>query len=179
MSDSTSSPDRLDRARVAAELPRFLDRVLGSTGLELSFRIDTLDPAPDDLENVEVQVLFDGPDRDLLLERSGELLQALEYLAVRALRLPPGSYDRVRFDAAGFRAGRVEELRLSARVAAERVLASKQPFRFQPMPARDRRIVHLSLQDIAGVRSESEGAGDDRAVVIHPVISPVARRGRP
>ncbi len=168
MPEPIPSPDRLDRARIAAELPRFLDLVLDAAGFELRYRIETLEPAPGDLEKVEVLVLLEGPDRDLLLERSGEILQALEYLAVRVLRIPPGCYDRVRFDAAGFRAGRVEELRLSARMAAERVLASKQPFRFQPMSARDRRIVHLALQEIAGVRTESEGAGEDRAVVIYP-----------
>jgi spoIIIJ-associated protein len=169
MTQRPPSPDQLDRARVAAELGRFLDRLLASTGLALRYRIETLEPAPEDLEKVEVLAVFEGEDRDLLLERSGELLQAVEYLAVRVLRLPPSLYDRVRFDAAGFRAGRVEELRIAARLAAERVLASRQPFRFQPMSARDRRIVHLTLQEVAGVRSESEGAGEERAVVIHPV----------
>ncbi len=175
MPERQLSPDQLDRARGAADLGRFLDLLLKSTGLELRYRIETREPArpggpgPDELERVEVLAVFEGPDGDLLLERSGELLQALESLAVRVLRLPPSLYDRVRFDASGFRASRVEELRIAARLAAERVLASKQPFRFQPMTARDRRIVHLTLQGIAGVRSESEGTGDARAVVIHPV----------
>jgi predicted RNA-binding protein Jag len=168
MPEPFAAPDRLDGERAAGELTRFLALALGSIGLELSYRIETLAPAPDDLEKVEMLVFFEGPDLDLLLERGGELLLALEYLAVRFLKLPPGGYDRVRFEAAGFRAGRIEELRLSARVAAERVLASRQPFRFQPMAARERRILHLTLREIAGVRSESEGAGDDRRVVVHP-----------
>jgi spoIIIJ-associated protein len=168
MTERFAAPDRLDGERAARELAAFLELALGASGLELRYRIETPTPAPDDLEKVEVLVFFEGPDRDLLLERGGELLLALEYLAVRFLKLPPGSYDRVRFEAGGFRAGRLEELRLSARVAAERVLASRQPFRFQPMPARERRILHLTLREIAGVRSESEGAGDERCVVIHP-----------
>jgi len=171
MSEPSPTTDRLDRVRVTRQLSQFLDLFISSTSLALRYKIEGVEPAPDDPEKVELAVYFEGPDQDLLLERTGELLLALEYLAVRIAKLPSGSHDRVRFDAGGLRAGRVEELRLSARVAAERVRASRQPFRFQPMPARERRILHLALQGIAGVRSESEGTGDERRVVIHPATA--------
>jgi len=53
-------------------------------------------------------------------------------------------------------------------VAAERVQTSHQPFRLNPMSSRERRIVHLALKDMPGVRTESVGTGEDRQVVIHP-----------
>jgi spoIIIJ-associated protein len=62
-----------------------------------------------------------------------------------------------------------EELRMTARVAAERVQTSKQPFRLNPMTSRERRIVHMALKDMPGVRTESIGVGEHRQVVIHPV----------
>jgi spoIIIJ-associated protein len=66
---------------------------------------------------------------------------------------------------------RFDELRMTARVAAERVQTSKQPFRLNPMSSRERRIVHLALKEMPGVRTESVGMGEERQVVIHPADS--------
>jgi len=123
---------------------------------------------PDEFERPEIVVVFDGPDKDLLLERGAELLLALEYLAVRSLRLEPPFFDRIRFDSGDFRALRIAELMLSAKVAAQRVRETKQPFRLNPMAPRERRIVHLALKDLAGIRTTSEGVGKERQVVIMP-----------
>lgn len=123
---------------------------------------------PDEFERPEIVVVFDGPDKDLLLERGAELLLALEYLAVRSLRLEPPFFDRIRFDSGDFRALRIAELMLSAKVAAQRVRETNQPFRLNPMAPRERRIVHLALKDLAGIRTSSEGVGEERQVVIMP-----------
>jgi spoIIIJ-associated protein len=123
---------------------------------------------PDEFERPEIVVVFDGPDKDLLLERGAELLLALEYLAVRSLRLEPPFFDRIRFDSGDFRALRIAELMLSAKVAAQRVRETRQPFRLNPMAPRERRIVHLALKDLAGIRTSSEGVGEERQVVILP-----------
>ncbi|MGO9640798.1 MAG: protein jag, partial [Candidatus Acidiferrales bacterium] len=100
--------------------------------------------------------------------RNAELLQALEYIALRWIRLDPQWYDRVRFDSADYRALRIEELRLSARVAADRVRETRAPFRFNPMSPRERRIVHLALKEESGIRTASEGEGEERQVVVYP-----------
>jgi spoIIIJ-associated protein len=78
-------------------------------------------------------------------------------------------------DSGGYRALRLEELRMTARVAAERVQTSRQPFKLNAMNARERRIVHLALQEFPGVRTESAGVGEQRQVVIHPAGSKAAR----
>ncbi len=164
---------KVDREALAAELRRFLDLVIGHTRLELGFDIHlqsrTAGSAADaEVEKPEVLVVFRGRDLDLLLERNAELLQALEYIALRWLRLDPHYYDHVRFDAADYRALRIEELKLSARVAADRVRETRAPFRFNPMSARERRIIHLVLKDQPGVRTASEGVGEQRQVVVYP-----------
>jgi len=115
---------------------------------------------PDEFERPEIVVVFDGPDKDLLLERGAELLLAMEYLAVRSLRLEPPFFDRIRFDSGDFRALRIAELMLSAKVAAQRVRETRQPFRLNPMAPRERRIVHLALKDLPGIRTNSEGVGE-------------------
>src|SRR5205085_2893905 len=63
------------------------------------------------------------------------------------------------------------ELKMTARVAAERVQQTKQPFPLNPMSSRERRIVHLAVKDIPGVRTQSVGLGEERQVVIHPADS--------
>lgn len=160
---------KLDRDAAAAEIRRCLDTILRAARFQLSYRVDIAPKLEEgDLETAEVVVNFDGPDRSLLLERNGDLLKALEHIAVRWLRLEPQLHNRVRFDCGNFRASRIAELKLSADVAAERVRQTREPFRFQPMVARDRRIIHLALKDQPGVRTTSEGEGDLRQVVIFP-----------
>ncbi len=161
---------KIDRVALTGELRRFLDLVLACTRFELAYEIRLRDSvaAEDDVESPEVEVVFRGRDQDLLLERNAELLQALEYIALRWLRLDPHFYDHVRFDSGGYRALRIEELKLSARVAAERVRETRQPFRFNPMSSRERRIIHLVLKEQPGVRTASEGIGEQRQVIVYP-----------
>ena len=173
MPQSFVQDGKVDREALAAELRRFLDLVIARTRLELGYEIHLeahsgRAAAGAEVENPEVLVLFRGRDQELLLERNAELLQALEYLALRWLRLDPHYYDHIRFDSGDYRALRIEELKLSARVAAERVRETHVPFRFNPMPARERRIVHLVLKDQPGVRTASEGVGEQRQVVVYP-----------
>ncbi len=163
---------KLDREAAAAEIRRCLDTILRAARFHFSYRVDIAPTLGDqDLETAEIVVNFDGPDKPLLLERNGDLLKALEHIAVRWLRLEPQFHNRVRFDCGNFHASRIAELKLSAEVAAERVRSTHEPFRFQPMTARDRRIVHLALKDQPGVRTTSEGEGEMRQVVIFPADS--------
>ncbi len=165
---------QLDREAAAGELRRCLDTILRLARFHLSYHVDIAPKSGDeDLETAEVVVHFDGPDKTLLLEGNGDLLKALEHIAVRWLRLDPQLHNRVCFDCGNFRASRIAELRLAAEVAAERVRQTREPFRFQPMAARERRIIHLALKDQPGVRTTSEGEGDMRQVVIFPADSEI------
>lgn len=157
-----------DRDAAIVELRRFLETTLKSARLDLRYDIRTAAPAGDGIEEPEILVNLAGHDQDLLLQHNAELLLALEYIAVRWMRIDPKAYDRVRFDSGDFRALRLEELKLSAQVAADRVRESHQPFRFNPMSSRERRVVHLALKDKPGVRTASEGMGERRQVVIYP-----------
>jgi spoIIIJ-associated protein len=161
---------RLDRERASAEARRFLDLATREMGLELSYEIFPAPPAESREKNDEPQltIALRGADENLLLEHNGELLLALEHVAHRWLRLDPRLHDQVRFDCGEFRATQLEELKLSAKVAAQRVRETGQPFRFNPMSSRERRIIHLELNEAAGVRTISEGFGERRQLVIYP-----------
>src|SRR5271154_1461262 len=160
---------RLDRQATADALRRFLEEMVRVSGLELKVSVRAVARDGVDSEgDAEVLADLDGKDKELLLERNAEVLKALEHLAFKALRLEPAYHEKIHIDSGGYRALRFEELRMTARVAAERVQTSRQPFRLNPMSSRERRIVHLALKEMTGVRTESIGIGEERQVVIHP-----------
>jgi spoIIIJ-associated protein len=160
---------RLDRERAIAELKRFLELAVREMGLDVTFEITTAPAAEAGRDEADVLVTFGGADQELLLEAEAELLLSLEHIAHRWLRLDPRLHDRVRFDCAEYRATRLAELKLSARVGAQRARETGEPFRFNPMSPRERRIVHLELSGAPGVRTESEGSGDRRLLVVYPI----------
>jgi spoIIIJ-associated protein len=161
---------KLDRQATADALKKFLGEIVRASGLALQVNVRAVPDGPaDSLESdAEIYADLDGHDKAILLERNAEALKAIEHLAFRALRLDTAHHEKIHVDCGGYRALRFEELRMTARVAAERVQTSRQPFRLNPMSSRERRIVHLTLKDMPGVRTESVGVGEERQVVIHP-----------
>lgn len=166
----------LDVERAKAEIERFLDVAMRDMNLDLEREIIVSGSGDTGEQRAEIAVKFRGADEELLLERNAELLGAFEHLAHRWLRLDPRLHDRVRFDCADYRATHLDELKLSARVAAQRVRETGQEFEFNPMSSRERRIIHLELSGAAGVRTVSEGVGDHRRLVIYPVNKPPIKK---
>ncbi|HUK47026.1 MAG TPA: R3H domain-containing nucleic acid-binding protein [Terriglobales bacterium] len=160
----------MNKIESANQLNGFLNGVVKHAGLKLKYRI-TVDPqiADDrDWEKPEILVEFAGPDASLLLERGAELLRSLELLAMEMLHLPGNEHEKISFDCMGHRKARIEELRMSARVAAEKVRQTGSPYHFAPMSSRERRILHLALRDEQDLVTESSGEGLRRSVVLYP-----------
>jgi spoIIIJ-associated protein len=160
---------KLDRRAAAEALRDFLASAIRAGGFDLTLKVTALpeETSPGEGE-AEVFADLDGRDKELLLERGGEVLKSLEHLAHRVLQLEPQWHERIQIDCAGYRAMRFEELKMTARVAAERVQATRQPFELNATSSRERRIVHLALKEFPGVRTESIGSGERRQVVIYP-----------
>lgn len=175
-----AQPIPVPASPLASYLPaieQWLSRILRAGRFELNFAIRKAETPAADLEAPEFVVEFSGPDGDVLLEKHAALLDALEYVVLKAVRLEEALFGRITFDCEGWRHLRAEELRLMAQVAAERVMETGDPFALNPMAARERRIVHLALRDQPAVRTVSEGTGPERKVVIHP-LSPPPRSNR-
>ncbi len=170
-------------ASVGPRIEQFLTRIFKAGGFRLKFQMVEDETAHPDFENPDVTVKFSGPDVDLLLENRAELLLALEQLTMEMLHMSSDEHSRISFDANDYRALRIEELRMSAATAAERVKATGVPFAFNPMNSRERRVIHLALREEHAVRSESTGMAGARKVVIYPagMAAPaeVAFGGRP
>ena len=106
-------------------------------------------------------------DLGLLIGRHGQTIDAIQYLAnaILARRLPGTS---VVVDAAGYRARREATLGSLATGAAEQAMRSGERVELEPMTAVERKIVHVTLQDYAGVETTSEGTEPNRFVVVSP-----------
>ena len=155
-------------ATIGPRIDRFLKDTLRNGGFKADYEIRDVDPGDDDFETPDVGVKFSGPDVDLLLANRAELLLALEHVTMEALHVSSDDHSRISFDANDYRLLRIEELRVSAMAAADKVKRTGVPFRFNPMNSRERRVIHLALRNETAVRSESLGAGPARGVVVYP-----------
>jgi spoIIIJ-associated protein len=155
---------------VAAEKVAKLMKLLTTSGqLRLKYRITAGAGAvdPDGVERRDIYVECKGPDSELLLSSDGELLRSLEHIAAKILRLEPEDHDRISFDANGYKADRANALRDAADDAIDEVENTGEPFSFQPMKSRERRMLHLFLRD-SGLQTASSGEGPRRFVVLYP-----------
>ena len=155
-------------ASIGPRIDGLLRPVLENGGFHLNYQIQDAEPAADDFETPDVVVKFGGADVDQLLANRAELLLALEHVTMEMLRVPSEDHSRISFDANDYRLLRIEELRLSATTAADKVKRTGVPFRFNPMNSRERRVIHLALRNESAVRSESIGTGPSRQVIVYP-----------
>ncbi len=109
-----------------------------------------------------------GEDSGLLIGRRGQTLQALQFLVTLIVRKQFGEDVRVALDVENYRQRRETSLRDMANKVATRVAQTNRSITLEPMPPADRRIVHTSLSEHPGVRTESAGEGENRKVTIMP-----------
>jgi len=155
-------------AAYLARIEALLRQVIQFGRFSLTFEIRETPPDEDGEESPEVMIEFSGLDAELLLEAHAELLNAIEYVVLKAVRLDEELFTKIGFDSLGWRQERIQELRLMAQVAADRVKETGSPFSLSPMNPRERRVVHLALRDRPEVQTASEGFGAERRVVIFP-----------
>lgn len=126
--------------------------------------------------NGEVQVLSVNPptlnivaaDSGVLIGRRGESLDALQLLVNAMVSHRVHARVRISVDVEHYRSRREQNLQSLALRVAERVREVRQPLALEAMPAYERRIVHMALQDNPDVETASIGEGEARKVVISP-----------
>jgi spoIIIJ-associated protein len=109
-----------------------------------------------------------GDDLGILIGPRGETIAALQYVARLIISKELGKGINVVVDVEGHRRRREEQLRRMARKMAEQVVQRHRTMALEPMPAAERRIVHLELRDHPDVYTESVGEGEKRKVTIIP-----------
>jgi spoIIIJ-associated protein len=111
---------------------------------------------------------IEGDDLGILIGRRGQTLAALEYVAklivVRRLK----AWLPLTIDVGGYKKHRRDSLQKLALYLAEQVKSRRRAMPLEPMPADERRIIHLTLADHPDVTTQSIGEGENRKVVILP-----------
>ncbi len=173
--DHPVTPDRPRRAPVA-EAPARAPTVEDRHGVERARQV-----VEDVLKHMDVhaevnvsytseKVVFDltGDSSGVLIGRRGQMLDALEYLLNRVAARDEGSSARIVVDSENYRARRQQALEELARRMAEQAKKKRKVVTLNPMSPRDRRIVHLILQDDTGLSTKSSGKGYFRKLIIIP-----------
>ena len=169
---TTQPPTEQSSENYLAAVESLTEQIIQSGGFDLNLTVRKCEPSEDAPHAPGVVVDLEGPDADLLLEKNAALLDAIEYVVLKAVHMDDTLYGKISFDCNDWRQVRAEELKLTAQMAARQAIESGSPFHLSPTSSRERRIVHLALKDEGTVRTMSEGAGPSRKVVIYPASPP-------
>lgn len=120
------------------------------------------------LASTPVVLDISGEDLGILIGRRGQTLAALQYIVRLIVSQRLHTSAPLVLDVNGYKKRRYESLRTLAWHVAEQVSVSHRSFTLEPMPAYERRIVHLELANHPSVTTQSAGFGEARKVVVMP-----------
>jgi spoIIIJ-associated protein len=129
-------------------------------------------------EGNKIIIDIESLDGALLIGKKGQTLEGFQYVVNLMINkeIKAGLYKgitledkyKIVIDTEGYLVRREETLVKMAKNLAEKVKISGKKTELEPMSAHDRRVIHLALQDVPGVKTESEGEGSFRRIVIYP-----------
>ncbi|MFW5691513.1 MAG: RNA-binding cell elongation regulator Jag/EloR [Chloroflexota bacterium] len=138
--------------------------------MDIRGRVTVSQAEPDrDNESPPWVIDIEGPDTNILIGRKGETLAALQYITrlIASRRLQRRA--NIIVDAGGYKSRRGDRLEQLALRMAEQAVSTGEVVVLEPMPANERRIIHMTLRDRADVETRSSGEGEARKVTIIPV----------
>ena len=159
-----------DLAEQSREATVILKQILELMGEKSDVRQIDVDP-----ESVELE--FKGDGSGILIGRHGQTLDALEYVVNRILARRIKDAAPVSLETESYRERRRQQLNRMALSMGERAKREHAPVRLDPMPPRDRRVVHLALKDDPMLTTRSAGDGFMRSIEIVPVEGKRRERG--
>lgn len=154
-----------DEAEVAAQT---LDHMLEIMGVRADVSIRDPETPGDGLGLVKAVLDIEGDDLGILIGRRGETLASLQYLLNLMMTRQFGQRMAFTVDVEGYRQRRERQLNALARRTAETVRRTKKAVQLEPMPANERRIIHMALAEDRYVTTESSGEGDARQISVTP-----------
>lgn len=178
--DEASSQDKEDKAESEAEPPfdeSTEDAELEALAVELLARV--IDLMGFDVEIVSswetpteaepyLNLDIRGDDLGVLIGRRGETLANIQFLLRLMVNQRMKAWKNVVVDVEQYKERRVQQLTQLANRMAEQVATGGRAMSLEPMPANERRIIHIALRDHPAVYTESTGEGERRKVAIIP-----------
>ena len=119
-------------------------------------------------EEIGPTIDLHGEDSGLLIGKRGETLQAFQFLVNLVLNSKARNHPLVVIDVEEYKERRSRSLQALAARVADRVVASGRPITLEPMPAAERRVVHLALAEHPTVMTQSDGDRQYRKVTVMP-----------
>jgi spoIIIJ-associated protein len=119
---------------------------------------------------------IETPDSSFLIGRDGESLRSLNHLIHKIIEKKTNKEEtqtNLFIDINGYQKKRFDNLKTTAYMMAERARYFKSSIEIDPMPAYERRIIHLFLENAKDVKTESVGFGPNRRVVIKYILPQV------
>jgi spoIIIJ-associated protein len=156
------NPPNLEQV-VCDTLATLLDKMGMLAAVEVSDRGGQVD-ASNEVAPMVLNIV--GDDLGLLIGRRGETLRDLQFIVRLMVSRKLGVWPNVVLDVEGYKARRVATLNTLALRMAEQVKRTGVPATLEPMPAHERRIIHLALRDNPNVYTESKGEGEERQIQI-------------
>lgn len=162
-SSKVETPEEMDEtlATAVSVVSELLEKMTVRANVSASYH-----SAEDEDNEQAVLVNIEGNDLSILIGRRSETLNALQYITSLILSKRLDRWVQVMIDVQGYRARRERQLRQIARRMAEQAVHTGRRQVLEPMPANERRLIHLELRDHPGVETESIGDEPNRKVTI-------------
>jgi len=161
--DGETFSDDLEEARVKAE--RIVKNLLTRMKVQADVKSRILEPE-DENDRLMALIEVTGKDLSILIGRRAETLNALQYITSLMVNQEMGAWMPLMIDVQGYRFRRERQLRQLARRMAEQVVQTGRKQVLEPMPANERRLIHLELRYHPFVTTESVGAEPHRKTTI-------------
>jgi spoIIIJ-associated protein len=150
-------PELVERDAVKG-VTEILDMLLGLLGVQ--GKVEVLS------DELPLALDIKGDDLGILIGRRGQTLASLEYITKLVVVGRLKAWLPLTVDVGGYKKHRRDSLQRLALYIAEQVKSRRRPITMEPMPADERRIVHLALADDPDVTTQSIGEGENRKVVV-------------
>lgn len=161
--ENESTFEALVDVNLALEGKKYLENILKQFDLEYKIEVRTIGGEE------EIHYIIESSENPLLIGAKGKTLEALSLLLKNVI----GNYTTdkivVTLDIGSYRASRVRQLEILATKTAKEVAKTKIDVKLHPMNSFERRIIHEKLSEWRDVYTESEGEGENRAIVIKAV----------
>lgn len=154
----SATTDEVDPVEVARQVLEDLIKSMKITG--------DISVIPSTSADMPATLNIEGDDLGVLIGRRGQALSSLQYIVRLVAAEKLKRWVPINVDVAGYKKRRYDSLRSLALRLAEQVKRNRRSITLEPMPADERRIIHLALGDHPDVATESTGEGEMRKVAI-------------
>jgi spoIIIJ-associated protein len=159
---SISTYEATPNISLALEGKMYLETILKNLEVKSRMEVRTI------TDGEEIHYHVESDENALLIGREGRTLVALQFMLRNYLNTFVDGHLIISLDIGSYHENRKKQLEILATKTAKEVAQTRIAVKLDPMNAYDRRIIHTKLSEWRDVTTESEGEGEERALVIKP-----------